>query len=115
MANTYRRISRAADMNFPYWVALVEEKCVGQNYFVVRKFCEHRGLSLSGHGHSVSYKSDWYQVFQFATDEDAECFCKEFGGDRMHPSEKGRGKHWSTWRKGTYKPKAKSPYDFSDD
>jgi hypothetical protein len=114
MANTYRRISRAADMNFPFWVALVEEKCVGQNYFVLRKFCEDHELSLSRHGHSVGHGGTWYQVFMFALDADAECFCKEFGGDRMHPSEKGRGKHWSTWRKGTYKPKPKGDYDFSE-
>jgi hypothetical protein len=38
---------------------------------------------------------------------------KEFGGERMHPSERGKGKRWSMWKKGTYKPKHRSPYDFS--
>jgi hypothetical protein len=32
---------------------------------------------------------------------------------RMHPSERGKGKRWSQWKKGTYKPKPRSPYDFS--
>jgi hypothetical protein len=44
----------------------------------------------------------------------AEAFCKEFEGERMHPSEKGSGKNWAKWKKGTYKPKPRSPYNFSD-
>jgi hypothetical protein len=39
----------------------------------------------------------------FAEEGHANTFCKEFGGDRMHPSEKGKGKNWSFWRKGTAK------------
>jgi hypothetical protein len=31
----------------------------------------------------------------------------------MHPSERGKGKNWAQWKKGTYKPKPPSPYDFS--
>lgn len=50
----------------------------------------------------------------FAVEEDAEVFRKEFGGETMHPSERGKGKNWSSWKKGTYKPKPKRPYDFSD-
>jgi hypothetical protein len=30
----------------------------------------------------------------------------------MHPSERGKGKRWSTWKKGTYKPKPRSAQDF---
>jgi hypothetical protein len=44
-----------------------------------------------------------FQVFKFAEEEHAEVFGKEFGGERMHPSEKGKGKRWGTWKKGTYK------------
>jgi hypothetical protein len=40
---------------------------------------------------------------------------KEFGGERMHPSERGKGKRWATWKKGTYMPKARNLYDFSED
>ena len=32
-------------------------------------------------------------------------FMREFGGERMHPSERGKGKNWAQWRKGTYKPR----------
>jgi hypothetical protein len=64
-----------------------------------------RGLTLSRNGHSIVWEKEWYQVFRFAEEEHAETFMKEFGGERMHPSEKGKGKRWSTWKKGTYKPK----------
>jgi hypothetical protein len=105
MANTYRRILRGASISCPHWVVLPEEKCIGQHFGEFRTFCEERGLSLSRHGHTVVWEHNFYQVFMFATDEDAEIFCGAFEGERMHPSEKGRGKNWSRWRKGTYKPK----------
>jgi len=37
----------------------------------------------------------------FAEEADAEFFSKELAGERMHPSEKRKGKNWSQWRKGT--------------
>jgi hypothetical protein len=40
----------------------------------------------------------------FAEDAHADIFCKEFDGERMHPAEKGKGRHWSYWRKGTATP-----------
>src|SRR5882724_2177546 len=33
----------------------------------------------------------------------------EYGGERMHPSERGKGKNWAQWKKGTYTPKPRSP------
>ena len=42
--NTYRRILRAAEQNFPYWVALQEENCVGAHYDKLREFCREREL-----------------------------------------------------------------------
>jgi hypothetical protein len=68
---------------------------------------------LSKHGHSVVWQKDWYQVFRFGEQEHAERFMKVFDGEPMHPSERGKGKNWSQWKKGTYKPKPKGPYDFS--
>ena len=32
---------------------------------------------------------NFYQVFMFAREADAEIFCKAFDGERMHRSEKG--------------------------
>jgi hypothetical protein len=29
----------------------------------------------------------------------AGAIIKEFGGERMHPSERGKGKNWARWRK----------------
>lgn len=63
--STYRRILRAADISHPYWVALLEDKCTGQNFHMLRGFCEQRGLSLSWHGHSVTHRSQYYQIFMF--------------------------------------------------
>jgi len=31
----------------------------------------------------------------FADEQHAEIFMKEFGGERTHPSERGKGKRWS--------------------
>jgi hypothetical protein len=61
----------------------------------------------------VVWQKEWYQVFRFADEQHAETFMKEFGGERMHPSERGKGKRWSQWKKGTYQPKPRSRYDFS--
>ena len=106
------RFERLVEGSFPYWVCLIEEKCTGPNYEKVQKFCRANGLTLSRNGHSVVWQKEWYQVFRFADEQHAETFMKEFGGERMHPSERGKGKRWSMWKKGTYKPKPRGPYDF---
>ena len=54
-------------------------------------------------------------VFRFAIREHAERFMQEFGGEPMRPSERGKGKHWAQWKKGTYVAKPRNPYDFSED
>jgi hypothetical protein len=112
--SVYRRILRAASNDYPHWIALPEDDCIGANLHKLRRFCEDRKLSLSRHGHSVVWRKEWYQVFMFAEATDAEVFRNEFGGEPMHPSERGKGKNWSQWKKGTYKPKPKKPYDFKD-
>jgi hypothetical protein len=111
--SVYRRILRGAETTHPYWVALEEEKCIGENFHRLRDFCAERGLSLSPHGHSVMLEGAFYQLFMFADDAHAEIFREQFGGERLHPSERGRGARWARWTKGSHKPKAKGPYDFS--
>jgi hypothetical protein len=74
MANRYRRILRAASVTAPDRVLLPEEKCTGQHFHELRSFCEERGLSLSRHGPTVVWDHNIYQVFMFATDQDAEIF-----------------------------------------
>ena len=88
----FTRIFRRAEEAHPYWVALEEWKCSGPNYQMLRDFCRESGLSLSPRGHSVTREHERYQVFMFAEKEHAEAFRKEFGGERMHPSEKGDGR-----------------------
>src|SRR5450432_2047013 len=81
--NSHRqtRIEQAAEGSFPFWVALVEEKCTGANYDKHKSFCQAHGLKLSRHGHSVVWQREWYCVFRFAEQEHAYRFMKEFGGD----------------------------------
>jgi hypothetical protein len=71
------------------------------------EFCDERGLSLSNHGHSVNRDGQFFQVFMFAEEEHAEIFRAEFGGERMHPSERGKGARWAQWRKETNEQKPK--------
>jgi hypothetical protein len=105
MAHRQTKLERLAEGSFPYWVALIEEKCTGANYEKIREFCAQHGLTMSRFGHSVVWQKEWYQVFRFGREEDAETFKREFGGERMHPSERGKGVNWARWRKGSYKPK----------
>jgi hypothetical protein len=89
---------------FPYWVALLDEKCTGANHEKIREFCRVNGLTLSRFGAAVVWEKERYQVFRFGSLEDADHFMREFGGERMHPSERGKGKRWAQWRKGSYRP-----------
>jgi hypothetical protein len=72
-------------------------------------------LIASATGLWLYWQKEWYQVFRFAKQQHANLFMKEFGGELMHPSESGKGKRWSQWKKGTYIPKPRNPYDFSED
>jgi hypothetical protein len=101
MAQRQTKFERLAEGSFPYWVALIEEKCTGTNYEKIREFCTRQGLSLLRFGHSVRRQKEWCQVFRFGKEEDAETFMKEFGGERMHPSDRGKGKNRAQWRKGS--------------
>ena len=104
MAHRQTRMERTAEGRFPYWVALLDEKCTGANHEKIREFCRVNGLTLSRFGHAVVWEKEWYQVFWFGSLADADHFIGEFGGERMHPSERGKGKHWAQWRKGSSRP-----------
>jgi hypothetical protein len=73
MAHRLTKLERLAEGRFP-WVALIEAN---------REFCAQRGLSLSRFGHSVVWQKEWYQVFRFGREGDAETFMREFGGERI--------------------------------
>jgi hypothetical protein len=89
--SVYRRILRGADCTHRHWVALEEEKCTGERFHTLRKFCNERGLLLSRHGHAVNRNGRFFQVFMFADGEHAEIFRNQFGGERMLPSERSKG------------------------
>ena len=89
------------------WVSLHEDKCIGAELPQAPGLLpRERELSLSRHGHSVTWKHEYYQVFMFAEEADAEVFRKEFGGEPTHSSEKGHGKNWARWKKGTHNSKS---------
>jgi hypothetical protein len=114
MSHRQTRIERAAEGSFPYWVAINADLCTGANFHRHQDFCEANKLQVSKrYSPSVVWQHQWYVILRFAKEEHAEMFIKEFGGERMHPSEKGRGKNWARWYKGTYRPMHKGPYDFS--
>jgi hypothetical protein len=104
MAQRQTKLERLVEGRFAYWVALIEEKCTGANCEKIRDFCAQHGLTLSRFGHSVVWQKEWYQVFRFGREEDADTFMRKFGGERMS----GKGKNWAQWRKGTYKPRGKA-------
>jgi hypothetical protein len=41
----------------------------------------------------------FFHVFMFAEEEHAGIFRAAFGGERMHPSERGKGTRWARWKK----------------
>ena len=47
MSHRQTRMERTDEGSFHYWVALIEEKCVGANFHVHQEFCRSHGLSLS--------------------------------------------------------------------
>jgi len=100
MSHRQTRLERISEGSFPYWVALIEEKRTGANYDKHREFCRADALTLSRHGHSVVWEKEWYCVFRFAEQKDADRFRKEFGGEPMHPSEKGKGQTLSAVEEG---------------
>ncbi len=113
MSHRQTRLERISEGSFPYWVALIEEKCTGANYDKHREFCRADALTLSRHGHSVVWEKEWYCVFRFAEQKDADRFRKEFGGEPMHPSEKAKANIERSGRRGPHKPKLRNPYSFS--
>jgi hypothetical protein len=85
MAHRQTLLERRAEGRFLYWVALVEEKCTGASYEKIRAFCAQHGLRLSRFGHAVVWQRQWYQVFRFGREEDAETFCSSLS-TRSSPS-----------------------------
>jgi hypothetical protein len=79
--SVYGRILRGADGTHQHWIALEDDKCTGESFHALRRFCGERGLPLSRHGHSVNRNGRFFQVFMFADEEHAEIFRARFGGE----------------------------------
>jgi len=108
MSHRQTRIEKAAEGSFPYWVCLIEEKCTGSNYDQHREFWRAHGLTLSAHGHSVVWQK-WYCVFRFGEKEHAARFMQKFGGEPMHPKEKGKASVGRNGRKGCINRRRETP------
>jgi endonuclease YncB( thermonuclease family) len=66
---------------------------LARTFTSTRSFAEATACLYPGMG--LPWQREWYQVFRFARPKDADRFIKELGGERMHPSEKGKGKNWA--------------------
>lgn len=58
----------------------------GTMHEAVRDFC--KDLSLAPRGHSFAREDGWWNVWCFATREDAEKFQARFGGEFMEPKDR---------------------------
>jgi len=74
---SYRRIRR----DWPHHVALTADKVAGKNHDTVDAFA--RTLSVAPRNYSGRRDGVDYVVFCFAKPEDADVFCKRFGGERL--------------------------------
>ena len=67
------------DNGWPFQVALDADLTTGKNNDVVREFC--KDLSLCPRGHSFRRDDEWFNVWCFADEEDAQKFIAQFGGE----------------------------------
>jgi len=82
-------MERKDEGSFPYCLAINADLCTGANFQRHQDFCRENNLEVS---QRYSPSVVWQHELRFAIEGHANLFIKEFGGERMHPSEKGRGK-----------------------
>jgi hypothetical protein len=98
MCRTKGELSSAEiDRRWPYQVALPADQCRGAHFRTQHAFC--LDLSLCPRGHSVFHKDQWWQVFCFAKEVDADAFRARFGGEHFDPKDRGRGTRWAQWNR----------------
>jgi hypothetical protein len=102
MSHRQTRMERADEGSFPIGRVERGEVTLARTFAFTRSFAEATACLYPGMG--LPWQHEWYQVFRFARPKDADRFIKESGGERVHPSEKGNGKNWAQWRKGTHRP-----------
>ena len=50
-------------------------------------------------GHRVYHDGRWFNIYCFAVAADAEKFMARFGGEKLDPAQRGKGRNWMQWKK----------------
>ena len=66
-------------------------------YREIHEFC--KGMTLCNRGHVVFHDDEWFHVYCFAEEADADKFQQRFGGERFDPNQRGKGSNWARWKK----------------
>jgi hypothetical protein len=85
------------DRGWPHQVALPASASLNGGYKNIHEFC--KDLSLCPRGHSVFHDGQWFNVYCFSHQTDAETFSRRFGGEKFDPNQRGKGSNWARWRK----------------
>ena len=85
------------DSDWPHQVALPASLSLTGGYELIREFC--KDMSLCPRGHSVFHDGQWFNVYCFSDQTDAEKFLKKCGGERFDPMQRGKGSNWARWKK----------------
>ena len=85
---------------WPHQIALKELDAKGQydRAGPIRELVDR--LAASPRGHTVYHEAAVYNVYCFATPEDARTFQELFGGEPFDPRDRGTGHMWGSWYKG---------------
>ena len=87
----------AIDRGWPHQIVLPARLCEGGGYKEIREFC--KGMTLCNRGHAVFHDDEWFHVYCFAEEADADKFKQRFGGVRFNPNQRGKGSNWARWKK----------------
>lgn len=87
----------AIDRGWPYQIVLPARFCEGGGYKEIHEFC--KGMTLCSRGHAVYDNGEWFHVYCFAKEADANKFKQRFGGEKFNPNQRGRGSNWARWKR----------------
>ena len=86
------------DHGWPHQVALPARYSVrGDGYQEIHDFC--KDLTLCNRGHAVCHDNEWFNIYCFEKQEDADKFLQKFGGEKFDPKQRGKGSNWAHWNK----------------
>jgi hypothetical protein len=87
----------AVDRDWPHQVVLPARVNERGGYNEIHEFC--RDLTLCSRGHPLYHDGQWFHVYCFKEAADAQKFMERFSGERFDPSQRGRGRSWSNWKR----------------